>query len=300
MNKLYLILGSIVAGLLLCIAGCGTENREVAELAFEPADNPCFDGVCQAAIAQLDFGFSLTKEEEGVSYGFDIDNKISDGEGSSCDDLHADAVSTDGRQGIDNQAGGLIRGLGNEVEIVASLAQDAINDGGVLYLVEIANYDGPGDNKVDLRVVRSGTVPLLGTDNFLLSGQSYAVHTGEDAYMGSFKNASIENGTVRAGPFDMLFPISILDAVETLHIKDTYIEFKLADDGSYTNGIVGGGLVIDDILYITRNYAVGNSVRQAVEFLIPNLADLGPDDNGDCQQLSIALRFKAKQGFLLE
>ena len=248
-------------------------------------------------------GFNQAQLSAGTDeiFGFNVDGVTSDGSGTSCEDVFADSVSSDGRTGIDNQLGGLVSSLGTEISIVNDLVRDSINDGGVLYIVEISNYTGLADTKLDLKLKRSRTVPLLGNDSKLLSGQTYRFDKdGPDSLMAEIYDVPVKNGVVSSQAFELKMPMNVLDLVETLRVSDARVEFTIDEQGNLKNGVVGGGLHVDTILEIAEKYAVGAEVRATINGVVPQLTDIDSDGDGECGQMSVALLFEAVQGFMVD
>lgn len=257
-----------------------------------PEAGPCLDGVCEAAIRKFGFGMNLTApvESQGV-IGFDLDGHITnEGDPHGCG--KQDFVSPDGEPGIDNQLGLLLGAIGDVLVIVDDLVAQAVAEGGALYVIEIRDWEGPGDRSARGRIMRTETPPLIGNDGLVLRGQTLGV--AEDGLMGEFElTVDAEGRVFESGPFTMLLPIIVLDVDEVLELRSSRVRFERHEDGTMHAGLIGGGIMIDGIIHITDNYAVGAEIRAVVPPLLRNLADLEPDERGRCQALSVALAWEA-------
>ena len=61
-------------------------------------------------------------------------------------------------------------------------------------------------------------------------------------------------------------------------------------------GVFGGGVNLDDILRIVEEGDLGD-IRELVTTLVTGAADLSPDEDGICQELSVAFEFETTPGF---
>lgn len=282
--------------LLAIFAACAAEDA-----APPRAPGPCPDGVCASAIRKFGFGAGATDAtpaDANVVVGFDLDGAVTElGDASGCG--KPDRVSPEGEPGIDNQLGALLGAIGDVLVIVDGLVQQAINEGGILYAVEIRDWDGPGDRSARGRVIDLGSIPLLGNDGLVLRGQTLAAAT--EPVMGEMEFlVDAEGRRFQSTPFDLKLPIVVLDVDEVLDVRGVQVRFDRELDGTITGGLLGGGLMTDGILHIVNNYAVGDQIRQTVPGILDLFADLEPDDRGSCQALSVALTFEAVPVFTLD
>lgn len=237
-------------------------------------------------------------DDDGVAPGFDLDGIVSaDGDPESCG--HGDFTSPDGRAGIDNQLATLVP-LFELVGIGAAegLIQGAIEDGGLLLLLQIDGVDDRVDDPEVTVTVRAGTgVPLLGTDGKLLSGQTFELHPETPDSVAEV--GSIEGGILRAGPFEATLPILVFGMKYELTIRGARLQAELTEHGGLTNGLFGGGVKLDDLYEVGKIAAADDaSVLPAIQAVFSGAGDLDRGEDDSCQQISTALALTAVSAFL--
>lgn len=248
-----------------------------------------------AAVNTLGFTRS---DAPGVAPGFNLDGRVSDtSDVSTC--RKPDFTSPEGEPGIDNQLATLVPlfevvGIG----AVEGLVQNSIKEGGLLIMLEAGDVnDRVDDPEITLQLRLGQGTPLLGTDGLLLSGQTFHAHEGAES--SEIPNARIEGGVLRGGPFEAVLPIVVFGVEYELPLHNAFLKADLTYDGSLENGIMGGEVIIADILAIAmRANAADGSILPAVRGVLNGRGDLDPDAGGVCQRISGAFDFGGVSAFL--
>jgi len=267
------------AATVLLVAACGSEP--------EPIE---VERVQEAAIYSLAIG---REDPSGVAPGFDVDGFESDEhDGRSC--YQPDFVDAFGRRGIDNQLAKLMPliDLAGEGALEA-LVQGAINEGRALMVFELGYRS---DGKVDLNLHRAQDTPLLGTDGRLLAGQTLGL--AAEPLLGRFEGATIKDGVLTAGPFDLLLPVIVFTILYEAQIDDAMVEFEIDEDGNLVRGRMGGAITVERVLDLAST--AGERTHGLEDLLgggITGSADLVRDDNNECQALSAGVTFEARPVF---
>lgn len=282
--------------LSFCAIGCGHDESEtmVASQA-----STCGPGATRSFLVST-LGFTRLNEAKTTAPGFDVDGVVSDGsDATSCN--KKDFVAPDGAKGIDNQLAALIPDveaiLGNSVD---ALMQGAINNGDLLILLDVKGADNlENDDCVDLSVRSVLGRPALGTDGVIEAYQTY--DADPEAEVSKAEKGKIEDGVLTVGPFELAIPIAIFDVAFTIHIHDAHIRIMVdAEDGTAKSGVLGGGVVSKEIL---DGVKVGAGVYKYIPVLtvvLEGAADLAPDADGQCLQVSSALSLTAVEAFVRE
>jgi len=289
------LFAALSAASLLAV-GC-TDLEPLAVPAPQAEASACGSGEPQSFVIST-LGFTRVDMKTGTVPGFDVDGVVSDGtDEGSC--FKKDYRSPGGQVGIDNQLAGLIpdieKVLGNAVD---GLIQGAINNGDLLILLQVdAAKNLENDPCVNLTVQIGKGKPTLGTDGVIEGYQTYDIDpAGEVSHATKGK---IENGELTIGPFELAIPIAIFDVAFTVHVHDALFRFTTsAEDGVIKGGVLGGGIVPQEIL---DGVAPGAGVDKYIPVLtvvLKGATDLKPDDTGTCQQLSAALQITAVNAFI--
>jgi hypothetical protein len=235
--------------------------------------------------------------EEGMAPGFNIDALVSEaGDAEGCG--HADLTAPDGTPGIDNQLAGLVpllelAGLG----AFESLLQSTIEDGGILIMLQIDGVDDfLNDDEVSVMVRAGHGVPLLGTDGLVLSGQTFSLN--EESPDSLAENARIEDGVLHAGPFEARLPLVVFGMKYEITFHNTQIRAEITDDGGLVNGLMGGGVALEDLYAIGEIAAADDaSVLAGIKLVVGGAGDLAPNEAGECQQISGTFEFAAVSAY---
>ena len=247
-----------------------------------------------AVVSTLLFG----RRDDGVAWGFDLDGRVSDDrDAEGC--YQEDLVDPEGRDGVDSAFSKLVPVLElTEAAAVEGLIQDSIASGELLLLAEVSGIDDPlDDDCVDVRLWRGAGVPMLGTDGAILDYQTFP--TDPDQAPGEVLCAQLIDGVVEARPFELALPIQVLDRSLIFTMKDAGLRVDL-NDPEAPFGHFGGGVPIAEIIDIVDDDGALAEIRDLVIELVEGNADLDPDSDGQCQQLSIVFEFGATPAYLFE
>lgn len=238
---------------------------------------------------------TFARETDGVSVGFDLDG--GDPALGGCGVV--DAVSPDGTEGIDNSLARLLPALDNtEAAALELVVEEAIHAGGLLVMLELGDVDDPYEDAcVDLAVTGALGQPMIGADGEVLPAQTF--FRDPDSSVSTVPEAQLIDGVLEDGPVDLELPFAFLDAEVTFHVNNGRFRMTRHDDGSVT-GMVGGGVAIQDLSDLAHNTGIAEEVEQVLDSLLGIAADMAPDENGDCQQISVTIEFEAVPAFFYE
>jgi hypothetical protein len=232
--------------------------------------------------------------ENGASFGFDLDSRISDSEDPlGC--YREDFVDPTGQLGIDNAFSDVIASLGaSEAGYIEDAMNIGISNGDLLMLLEVQGIDDlRNDSCVDVRFVYGHGAPLLSSEGTILDGQSYKEDQSRTGH--SFRSAEIVDGSLLLTPISihlqteiMAIPIS-----QTLRSGALRMEFK-EDDG--ISGVFGGGMSVEDAFQLASFDRVG--FTEHLEYQLANSADLTPAANGRCENISINYVFEGREAHI--
>ena len=207
---------------------------------------------------------------------------------------HGDFTSPEGAEGVDNQMAMVWALAANLVgEAVVALLQDGINEGRMLVMLELGGVDDlVNDDDVSLTLYRSTDVPIVNVAGYLVPDQTY--RTDPSFPVATFEGAQIVDGHVKAGPFDLAFPIRAFNADFLVSMQDGYVEFDIDDAGRFS-GHMGGIMDVHDVM---QNMLQTNAAQEAelIYPIVEDLADINRTEEG-CTHLSAALRFEGVTGF---
>lgn len=271
----------------LALGGCGGTPSDNT-----PADN-CMTGKDKGSVAVK---LKFARQMGGVTEGFDLDNyTATPGDPKTCG--HASLKSATGQTGIDNQFSAVLPAIDAQTNgALDGELQDAINGGMLLIGIELAHLDDPkNDGCVDLKFVRLTGQPSIGTDKLLDPNQTF--DTDRMGPMSKGKG-TIKNGVLTAGPMEVALPVRILDANFVLNVHNARMTMTLGNDNELT-GVLGGGLLVDEVLTNLEKYAIGNDLKKMLPDLLNSIADLDVDPmTMKCRQFSVAMTYTAKNAFI--
>lgn len=241
--------------------------------------------------------FNFAREERGVTVGFDLDGVIStasDPQGCNQVDLRTE----DGERGIDNQFAKLIPAVetvgGDAIE---GLANEAINDGRLLLMIGLEGVDDlVNDDDVTVRVFRGLGQPAIGTHGLLEPGQTF--DRDDEVAEGVHEHAQLVDGVVEAGPLDVVLQLQVFFFHVEFLAEDALIRFEVHEDGTFT-GYMSGAIDINQIIDVASTPGTG-TVGETIILVVQQMADLAPDDDGDCQEISFTVLFESVSAFLFE
>ena len=279
--------------LALVASACGDPDDEASGDTGRPecSTDACTD---HFAVAQtIDYVFP---DDDGKLDGFDIDGRISDtSDAEGCN--RQDFESVDGRKGIDNQSSILMELLmGVTGEAIDGYTKTAIEDGDLLMVLGIEGVDDPMDD--DCVLVSSFPVVIdkvvLGTDGLLVTDQTFDLHPDHPVIRSEC--AVMKNGIVEAGPFESVMPIYIVKLSVDLRIHNTNVRAELHDDGAM-DILVAGGAEVEQLIELVTQSETGEVIDSGIP-AIKALADLEPNADGECQQLSQTTVMQGVRAFL--
>ena len=235
---------------------------------------------------------SYARRENGVAWGLNIDNHVSDAndeEGCFKEDL----VDPLGNEGVDNAISGLLPALDmTEAAAVEGLMLDSINNGELLLLLQFTGLESDSsdtntqDDCATLEFIHGEGNPLVGTDGAIIDGQSFA----RDPYPSVFQTVSIEDGSFLAQNMTLHLEMQVLDKYLIFDMDNGGIFGQMQDDGTL-KGFFGGGIALDALYEIAGFDEV--QITDLLNNLLSTSADLDPDENGECQQMSVAFEYTA-------
>lgn len=308
---------------LLCVAwlgacgdasGGGAEqapdaaNNEANNEGGDEADNEGGDGVnnaagvaCETGVRQslvlrkVTFGRATS---EGVSVGRDIDGVDSDiMDEQGC--RQSDFVDEEGATGIDNQFARLLPGLeavGGEA--IEGIIQGSINTGEILLMLHMEHLDDlQEDACIDVTLFQGQGSPEIGTDDLISPGQTFEPDTTQP--MARIEEVGIEGGRLEAGPFEFSLPILVFGFDLVFNIRNAMVRADFEEDGSAT-GFISGSIDVAELLELVGGISGGGQVVEVLLAVLDSSADLFPDENGDCTEISITLEFEGVTAFLFE
>lgn len=232
------------------------------------------------------------EREPGVVPGFDLDDRVSDGNGADdCD--WGDFQSPDGEAGVDNQLAILTPlfepvGLG---QIFAYL-ENSIEDSGFFLMFELRGVDSfTSDGEVDFIYEVGGGSALMDPEGDLVANQTMCIQT--DSPHTVARLARIEDGKLFAR-FDYLtIPFVMFERVYPLAMRDVRLSARVTPEGWLTEGVVGGTLAMSNILeLVTKGAQNTGGLLGPAQALLDGLGDM-PSEAGPCTAMSTALEFSA-------
>jgi len=276
----------------LLLAGCSSPEREKP---VPKGDDCSSGGVTEVFVLRK---VSFPREVDGVTPGFDLDGEVTEAGGVAGCGVQ-DQVAPDGTQGIDNAFARLRPALDTtEASALDDIVQEAINSGGLLAMVQLDDVDdGYNDACVDLSVTSALGTPMVGHDGLMLASQTFEVDP--DAPVSVVQGAEIVEGHLRDGPVDLDLPFVFLDADVIFHLRDGQLSLERGPDGAVT-GVIGGGIAIADLSALAHDTGIGEAVEILLDSLLAFNADLNPDAQGACQDISLSLTFEAVPAFFFE
>lgn len=272
--------------LVLLSLGCAAEDP--AELAA--CDD---DGETRVAVIH-DLRFARL-DENNQTPGFNLDGLDSDaGDEDGCN--VQDYTDPEGNTGIDNSFATLIPILElTEAQAVEALIADAIASGELLFLLEAAELDDPRDDGcVDFGFYRGVGSPDMSSTGEFLPGQTFDIDSSRDGVV--LEDLQLEDGRLTGQPFETRIPVTIFDVSLDFAVHDGAMRVTLDDDGRM-HGYFGGGVEVQTIIDLVTEENVDAALAETVISLMGMTADLAPDEDGVCQQISINFEFEAVSAF---
>jgi hypothetical protein len=256
---------------------------------------------CDAGAEQIGVLTSVVfarPDEQGQIAGFDLDHDAT-GFGGTGGCGVQDDVSPDGVQGVDSAFARLLPALAlTEAQAVEEIMQELINSGQVLIMWDLHGLDDlESDTCATVELLRGQDAPMIGGRGFINPGQTFDVLDGFTPIDAG--QVSIQDGTFQASGFDFDLPFSFLGTYIDFVLHDAVIRVTLQPDGSFT-GMLGGGISIEDVFRVASENNIDTSIVELLRGLVGPIADLAPDANGACTQISVTLTFTGVPAFLYE
>lgn len=258
------------------------------------SESPCGARYCEAKTSvatSIDFALKI---EEGVSVGFDLDDRVSaDLDKTTCG--HADLRHPDGTVGIDNNAAVLFEAINRLTEAsIEELIRGSINEGRLLMGFQLLGVDDfDNDDCVDVEIFQASGTPLVGTDEFILGGQTFDIDNEQPRT--SIHCARIKDGVLYAGPFDGHLFVSILGVHVNLSLTDAKLA-AVVDSSGIRSVTMGAGIDRDEMHSVVEQ-TNDATVSDIGHYLIDSLADMG-SDGSRCQQMSATVLIETTNAFL--
>jgi hypothetical protein len=284
---------SVATLFAMLIAACETDASACTEGSGRLAPHT-------TVVSRLAFA---TATPENTAEGFDLDDRVStETDYATC--ARPDRLDGAGVPGIDNELAGLFTTLQSFAgDAIDGLVQAAINNGTLLVMFRVDGLDDArNDACVSVQLLK-GTgpdVPQLATTGFLAPSQTFDVDTATPVSVGQ---GYIEDGVLHAGPFEAVVPLKFFQVSANLRLHDARMRAEITEDGRLVNGVIGGGIEVDQLFEIIEQVGTGNAgnvqaLVNVAPLLIRGIADLAFD--GDrCSQASAALLFEAEPAYLL-
>ena len=235
----------------------------------------------------------VSREDGGVSDGFDLDGADSSG---GCG--VTDYVDSDGVEGIDNALAALMPILeATEAVVLEALVQDSINGGALLLMFGLSDLDDLSEDEcVEVDVFKGLGIPMIGADGWLLPNQTLDINP--DTPVTTAPVSTLADGRLEVGPIEEVWlTIAVLDLNASFKLSNVMVRLEPLEDGTWA-GMIAGGITIQDIIDVVTLQNVDDSVFDLVGPALELMADLAPDDSGDCTELSMTLKLEAVPAFL--
>lgn len=297
---------SLLGSTLVLAAACGGEgNLDVAPAPVPAAPTSTAAGVTRtpdgcvvgsthaAVISKLGF----TREgPAGHAPGFNLDGRMVEGnDPGSC--FKADLIGEDGTK-VDNQLARLIPAVDDIVHgAVDGLVAGAINDGNLLVLLQMDGAESLSDASCVNLTVRTAKVtkPSLGTDGAI---EGYQTFDADPESQVSNGKGTIAGGVMTTEPFELAIPIKIFDVSFIVHVHGGRFRYTIDPETGHIKGLFGGGIEVQEILDGVSQGAGVDKILPMIRGVLKPSADMAPDADGVCTQISAALSFEAAPAFV--
>ena len=272
---------------LLAIA-C-SQPESAIDTSIEVPVNTCVDGISYTYVMNH---ISYARRDENIAWGLNVDNHVSDEndeEGCHKEDL----IDPLGNKGVDNALSALLPALDmTEAAAVEGLMIDSINNGELLLMLKLTGIDSEiqgqtlQDDCTTLEFLHGEGTPLVGTDGAIIDGQSFS----RDPYPSVFQSTTIDDGAFLAKDMSLHLEMQVLDKYLVFDMYNGGVYGQMQEDGTLT-GYFGGGVALDTLYEIAGFDEV--QITDLLNNLLSSAADLAPNENGECQQMSVAFEYTA-------
>ena len=291
---------------VFCPAATSSRLSTVAVLSTLLSLAACADEVSEPGAAEeLGFVFSsfgFHYPTGGEVLGFDLDGVSS-----------AAAAPGDSECAHDDFPGGVDYGFSHFIDrfsglqqgqIVDGVIHGAVRNGSMTMLMVIGDLDDRGDDDaVTLQLLSSEDVPMTGADGSVLSGSTLSAHP-ELRFVGAVLPASVRDGVVEAGPFDVRWDFNIQIVESELAVHDAWIRIELLEEGGAA-GVLSGVWDLADVREIiidptTSNGDAAGFTAEEGESALEEIADAGYDPATDsCTAVTAVFEFEAVSAFVV-
>jgi hypothetical protein len=232
---------------------------------------------------------------DGITLGADLDGAVSEmGGPTGCGGQ--DYVAPDGTPGIDNAMAGLLPILeATEAAALEPLIQQTINGGELLVLVEMESLqDLYEDECVGVRFLNGQDVPTIGADGFIEPSQTFSVDWSTTGVM---VDGWVQDGHLIARDFDFTLPVQIFEYAFEMDIYESYVDLEIQEDGTFS-GFIAGGFSHAQMVATLETTAIDQALMAMLPELFESVADLGANDQGGCDLISIVLEVRGTPAFV--
>ena len=219
--------------------------------------------------------------------GFDLDNRIGTmQDAQSC--FLEDAVDPQGTLGIDNGLSTLLEELtGTELELFSQYLQATIDQGSFLVMVSVKGVDNiEEDPHVEVGLVLTEGEPLIGIDGVFLDGQTLYGSSQEVI----FSRAYIQDGILHAKDLHVPIVLSPEDWFVEIPFHKVSLKGFFQEDGTM-KGYFGGMTPVENLLFFTQ--VANTGFFDYLSYRIVQHADMAPDEEGICHEISSSFDFEA-------
>ena len=276
----------------LMAVGCGDDDGT----GDDPGDDPPMplncggtDERCLFVASTLSIG--VEDPATGTVPGFDIDGRISD----NTDELGCfveDWTSPDGVMGIDNQLASLAPTLESALgEDLQETIDGALADGSIIILMDLMGVESTTDDSVTMDL-SLGSVPGGGTPmvdgSALAAGQSFAIDmTYVTGAMGSINSGVLD---IQIDTLPLSIPFDDETTID-LTIRDARVQATVTEEPALAGGLIGGSLNVDELIMTVQEVAPDFD-EGLIRSVLEDVADLVPDGDGICQNVSVGITFE--------
>ena len=135
---------------------------------------------------------------------------------------------------------------------------------------------------------------MLGTDGELLWAQTID-RSGPPDYRAE---TSVVGGIVESG-LELVLPLELFGLQLNFELQDGAMRLTYQEDGTVT-GVLAGGVPVQDILTVASEENVDPELVGLMEVLLASTADLAPDADGTCTQISFTMTFETIPVFFFD
>ena len=136
---------------------------------------------------------------------------------------------------------------------------------------------------------------MVGTDGAILDHQTFS--RSEEIASSTVLSVPMEEGAFIAKPLSMELPVDILDKNLVFPMTKGGVGGFLHEDGGM-HGYFGGAVPIEYVREVVSFDDVGAELTELMLGMLATAADVSPNENGECQELSVAFEFTAIPAYL--